>query len=617
MISTLQRIANDLDEIRRLKFKKAGAKDISFMEDEINAVLPVDFKNETEGKQRSYDLILNAILVKSIYNIEEPLRDVIYFLHLNNTCGFDKYGFYIYLLYRNVKRDKLYTYKNMIPMYRLLDKIINDKEKLLKENNGSFSFFFSENILKWLFKEFSKIFNAYSLNRLSKKVSISSDDYLFTVVNDTPENIEINRVFFKLIESVNSHVEKQEENKLIKIRLDDISSDASYNIHLATYYIIAAYIYKKSKKHTYKSLELDITNNHCLASLLFSEKYSLFLEENPFTLEMIGMENVERQINKDDFSNIKLANKLLKESAITLLALKFLTFSNSNDYIQQLKSYLFEKGYTKKGWNTLLNEDVKYLRSVGKEKIESYGFISLYNKGIKSSAIPNHRVMKKLTVLLKDDNEDDVLKSRNRHALSNILIPYFEMVINTYDKPSILDFTYSMIKGSSMDLPGIKEGMSIDSACGILNQIIDYCNNMVLNDEVLFNECSLKTLCDRSRLWHENNELLHTKSYIYKKEKTTDIILDNIYFSQIIETKQLVDEGVSMHHCVAFYNEACHAGEYVVYHVLRNTDRATLGINKKNGIYEIDQLYGPCNSVVDSGFHDAAKMLIDLLNNGQ
>lgn len=614
MITTLQRITSDLSEMRKLKFKNAGQKDMSFMEDEINANLPSDFKNETEGDKRRYDSILNAILVKSIYNIEEPLEDVIYFLHLNNTLGFDKYGFYIYLLYRNVKRDKLFTYKNMIPMYQVLDNIVNNKEKLLKENNDSFSFFFSENILKWLFKEFGKIFNAYSLNRFSKRVSISSNDYLFTVVNDTPENIEINKIFFSLIESVNNHVRKEEENKLIKIVFDDISDDASYNFNLASYYIISAYVYQKSKKNTNKIFEFDITSNHCLASLLFPEKYPLFLQENPLASEMIGMEGVERQINKDDFSNIKLANKLLKESSVTLLALKFLTFSNSDDYIQQFKYYLFEKGYTKKGWNTLLNEDVKYLRHVDAMRVENRGSTFLYNNGIKRSNLPNNRIMKKLLLLLGNNDDDNFITSKNRHSLANIFIPYFKDVIGKHSNPSIINFSYSMIENSSMDLPDLKEKMTPESACSILDQVADYCNYILINDEILFNQCSLRTLCDRSKLWHENDKLIKTKSYNYNKEEITEIILNNVCFSQVIETRQLVDEGVSMHHCVASYNEACHAGIYVVYHAQRNNDRATLGINKKNGIYEIDQLYGLCNSVVDSGFHDAAKMLIDLLN---
>jgi hypothetical protein len=65
----------------------------------------------------------------------------------------------------------------------------------------------------------------------------------------------------------------------------------------------------------------------------------------------------------------------------------------------------------------------------------------------------------------------------------------------------------------------------------------------------------------------------------------------------LTSTLMLREEGRKQHNCVASYNRRVAGGRYAVYRVLR-PERTTLGLVRKRGRWEIDQLKGPCNQAV-------------------
>lgn len=82
-----------------------------------------------------------------------------------------------------------------------------------------------------------------------------------------------------------------------------------------------------------------------------------------------------------------------------------------------------------------------------------------------------------------------------------------------------------------------------------------------------------------------------------------------------------------MRHCVGGYASICAKGDYVVYHLTKGIQEATLGINCSgpmvsiNGkvdcaaTYKFNQMYHACNKIVeDVDFVKAAEEIVDRLN---
>ena len=83
----------------------------------------------------------------------------------------------------------------------------------------------------------------------------------------------------------------------------------------------------------------------------------------------------------------------------------------------------------------------------------------------------------------------------------------------------------------------------------------------------------------------------------------------------LVNMQQVQEEGSKMHHCVGSYASMCAKGEYLVWHLTKDSIETTLGIGVHQGKYIFSQHYGHCNAIVeDQGLKDAAESVVKMLN---
>lgn len=86
--------------------------------------------------------------------------------------------------------------------------------------------------------------------------------------------------------------------------------------------------------------------------------------------------------------------------------------------------------------------------------------------------------------------------------------------------------------------------------------------------------------------------------------------------SLLLSSKDIIDEGRAMHHCVSRYVDVVRGGRYLVYSVSKEGKKvSTIGINKTPKGYTLNQHYRECNKEVSKEEKILATNLIQALNN--
>ena len=87
--------------------------------------------------------------------------------------------------------------------------------------------------------------------------------------------------------------------------------------------------------------------------------------------------------------------------------------------------------------------------------------------------------------------------------------------------------------------------------------------------------------------------------------------IDGIVFTPLEDAAALAAEGAEMHHCIAGYTMRCHGKGYRAWAVCEpDGRRSTLGIERRNGRYRIEQHRGPHNGEVSAAAKKAGKKLL-------
>ncbi|ECP5502810.1 hypothetical protein FT916_13170 [Salmonella enterica] len=88
------------------------------------------------------------------------------------------------------------------------------------------------------------------------------------------------------------------------------------------------------------------------------------------------------------------------------------------------------------------------------------------------------------------------------------------------------------------------------------------------------------------------------------------------FVKELITFDALCNEGQEMEHCVASYAHWCASGEYLVFSVSMENERATLGLSRTehNVTYQFDQMRGVHNHAVSRNMLNKGKHILKIIN---
>lgn len=336
----------------------------------------------------------------------------------------------------------------------------------------------------------------------------------------------------------------------------------------------------------------------------------------------------EKSLNRDilinEFVDDNLFMKIYDENPYMVSdAIQNVPFSGDN-YISKYKDFLKEKGMTKSAWKSIhhLYKNVqvsKYFgtnKQINLEKLNSIIYFFNNKIHISNYSIYEYFVLPYLynNSFFKNDHE------RNH----NLNLLFVHLIKKMQEETSIgkQDFLLSIIPMNRKKIyeriiqRGQGRNASIsnyDLAKRDFQSMIDYLSNITYK----LNHRSIKSILEAANEWHENNYYDNLPYRTFKEDNIGQVIIDNKYeFKQLLNTKELQNESFVMHHCVARYNNECSNNEYVVYHMtnIHNSEKATLGIVKKDGIYTFNQMYAEYNNIVSQEESDAGKYIVFCLN---
>lgn len=132
-----------------------------------------------------------------------------------------------------------------------------------------------------------------------------------------------------------------------------------------------------------------------------------------------------------------------------------------------------------------------------------------------------------------------------------------------------------------------------------------------------------KSALRKSDEWHEEINQRNLEESLSEKplEIFTSIdknpyTVDSATFTPLLSNRDMIKEAITMKHCVDVYTNAVMEGDYVVYHVESESEKATLGIKiGEKKPFTLDQFFGVENKEVSESLMKTAQKFIRKLNN--